>query len=182
MSYVLPAGRCEHEKQSGSMAVVALGNSLRSDDGIALAVLERLMAQGPPDRTCSFSLGTFTTLLSQCLSGHDKVVIIDAMHSGAKPGTVTVLDISQDNLDLIPVRARTSHAFSFADEMKTLSRDQLPGEIVFAGIEVAGCDWGEQLSTQMKLELPALTAQIKRLLDDMRVRPAVRFVEAEGTN
>lgn len=159
--------RCQHERENQAVAVIALGNILRGDDGIAMSVLECLRQEKVDKWICWFPLGTFLTLLPQCLCGHQNVVIIDAMHSGRTPGDLTLLDLSPDTRHAVPVRVRTSHGFSFVDELNTIPPSRLPKRIVFAGIEVAGGDWAEKPSMMLKLSSSSIASEIGKLIDDL---------------
>lgn len=155
---------CMHSGASSdeTLAVVALGNTLRRDDGIAVALLDRLDL--PPNcPVCRFSLGTFSTLLADCLQGHTQALIMDAVHTGGRPGTVTFLDLGPAVIAGTPCKARSTHGLSFIDEIK-LRQESIPKQIWFLGIESGDDSFGEELSLAMQLQLPALMDQTLKVI------------------
>lgn len=79
----------------GNVAVVAIGNILRSDDGLGSKFIEMLLARGVKARL--FDCGTapenyiFPILSASC----DTVVLVDAADMGIPAGQARVLDLDQ---------------------------------------------------------------------------------------
>jgi len=71
--------------------VVGIGSPIRGDDGVGLRVVERLRRRGLPAGVAAVDLGTGGLALLDVLAGHDRLVIVDAIISGAPPGTVMEL-------------------------------------------------------------------------------------------
>lgn len=148
------------------IAVIGLGNILRGDDGIAMAVLEQLQLSELSEllpRIRFFPLGTFSTLIGQCLRGRKKALIIDAVQTGTHPGTLILMDISPPLATLTPGRVRTTHGFSFLDEIK-IQQQFLPEQIWFLGIESDDCGSGVKLSAAMQLRLPELVQATRKVI------------------
>lgn len=156
--------RCHHGVMDNALAVVALGNSLRKDDGIALAVLDRLVSTHRLQGACYFPLGIHTGLLGRCLPSHTRAVIIDAYTSGAVSGSVSIFDISPGSLEVVPARAGSSHGLSFMDEILASGDEQLPRQILFIGIEVADVGWGEEPSQALLTQLPEIASRTAAIL------------------
>src|SRR4029079_18403604 len=79
----------------GRVVVAAFGNELRGDDGFGIAVLRRLEAS-PPTRhhVTLLEVGTAGLRLAQeLLTPCDRLIVIDAMTRGGRPGTVYVLRV-----------------------------------------------------------------------------------------
>lgn len=69
--------------------VLGLGNPLLEDDGTGLVLLERLRARGPWPPDVEFvDGGTWGLSLLPALEDADRVLILDAVRTGAAPGTV----------------------------------------------------------------------------------------------
>jgi hydrogenase maturation protease len=155
------------------IAVIGLGNTLRGDDGVAMALLEHLEISDTHDWHC-FPLGTFSTLIGQCFRGQKKALIIDAVHTGARPGTLILIDLSPPLSTLTQGRMRTTHGFSFLDEIQ-IHQQFLPEQIWFLGIESDECGAGEKLSAAMQLRLPQLVQETRKVLTCMAANEPVSF-------
>jgi hydrogenase maturation protease len=133
--------------------VIGVGNSLRGDDAAGLAAARRLGGiehEGDP-------LG-----LVDLWRGADIAVVIDAVRSGAKPGTVHGFDVGQAPL---PARLRGStstHAVGL-DEAIELARalGRLPRRLVVYGIEGERFDAGAALTPPVSAAVDAVVTGIR---------------------
>ncbi len=130
------------------MLVIGLGNELRGDDAAGLEVARRLNPEGFGVRVHA---GEAVDLL-EMWSGTDAVVLVDAVRSGASPGTVHRIDAGAEP---IPARLRrtSSHAISVAEAIE-LARalGRLPRRLVVYGIE------GREFSAGATLSPPVQSA------------------------
>ena len=114
--------------------VIGLGNAYRRDDAAGLEVAQRIRAAAVPGLRVLEHEGDPSWLV-ETWSDARRVFIVDAVASGASPGTVHRFDAAVD-----PPRAefahRGTHAVSVADAIE-LGRalDRLPGRLVVYGIE-----------------------------------------------
>lgn len=100
-------------------------------------------------------------------SAWDAVIVVDAVRSGAAPGTVTVLDVGPDGRDLASLGARVdpgpagTHGFGLAGAIE-LARalDRLPPRVVVVGIEAQGFDHGAPLSAEVRASVPSATEAV----------------------
>lgn len=149
----------------GTLALVAIGNVLRGDDGVAQAVCKAL-SKPMLDRVCRYELGSYTNLLIECLSGHESAIIIDSTCSGAEPGTTTIIDLKPIISTRSEMLLHSCHGFSLVDELQLARwRGLLPENMLFFGVEVANTDWGEGLSEILSQRIPDLAAELEQLID-----------------
>ncbi len=121
--------------------VIGLGNPVRADDGVGLAVArllrERLEGVDDIDVTELWAGGL---RLAEAMSGYDRAIVIDALCTGDKrPGSVCRLDLS----DLGSARTTTCvHDTSLPTAIEVWRRlgAPLPEEISVWGIEVESVD------------------------------------------
>ena len=124
------------------MLVIGIGNELRGDDAAGLEVARRLSSNEFEVREHA---GEGVDLL-EMWSGIDAVVLVDAVRSGAPPGTLHRIDASHE-----PVPARlsrtSSHAIGAAEAIE-LARalGRLPGTVVVYGVEGMDYSAGAELS------------------------------------
>jgi len=106
--------------------VLGIGNSLRSDDGIGIHVIEALRNEDLGHKI-DLKEGLSGLDILGAIAGYEKVIMIDAIKSGGEPGTVYKLSVG----DLYA--QKTLHTFSTHDfdipTMLKLGRDLYPGMI-----------------------------------------------------
>lgn len=119
--------------------IIGCGNSDRGDDGAGILVARRLRELGLDALEHS---GDGLALM-ELWSSDDEVILVDAMLSGANPGTVSTWDAIAHPLCAESYRCST-HAFGPREAIE-LARalDRLPARIQIYGIEAAGCEPGD---------------------------------------
>jgi len=123
--------------------VIGVGNPWRSDDGAGLAVAQHL--DGLTGATVLEREGEPAALID-AWEGARSLWLVDAVSSGAAPGTVHRLDAAEQSLPADMFRASTHH-LGLADAVE-LARalGRLPDQVVFYGIEGESFDAGEGLT------------------------------------
>lgn len=133
-----------------AVLVVGLGNRLRGDDGVGLAVTRRLEGRVEAAGVAVAELEGEGIGLLDAWEGAHGVVLVDCVRSGAAPGTV--LRFEATDLPL-PGDLRTSsstHAVGVAETIE-LARalGRLPRRLVVYGIEGESFDAGAPLSARV---------------------------------
>jgi hydrogenase maturation protease len=138
------------------MIVIGLGNEFRHDDAIGLIAARRLREYGVPSEEHEGDLAALMDLWKSA----DGVILIDAVASGAPPGTVHRLDVSVSPLNRELFRNST-HALGLADAVE-LSRTlgTLPPRVYVFGVEVRDLSAGVGLSPEVEGALPALLGEV----------------------
>lgn len=136
---------------SGGIVVIGVGNPLRGDDGVGLAIAARLAA-GLPEGVRVERCEQEPSRLIDAWSGADAAVLVDAVSSGSPPGTIHRFDATDAPVPAGVFRSST-HAFGLSDAIE-LSRalGSLPRRVVVYGVE------GADFSAGAKLTAAALTA------------------------
>jgi hydrogenase maturation protease len=139
--------------------VIGVGNSFRSDDAAGLRVVRELKEAGFDAATLVEHSGEGAALM-ETWKGAEAVILIDAVSSGAAPGTVHRLEPLIDPLPTAMFQHST-HAFSIPQAIE-LSRalNQLPARLVIFGIEGKDFQAGEQLSWEVAGILPEITRMV----------------------
>lgn len=70
------------------LAIVGCGNAARSDDGVGVAVVQRLLARPVPAGVALIDAGTAGMDVMLRVRGVAQVVIVDACRSGSEPGAI----------------------------------------------------------------------------------------------
>ena len=123
------------------LLVVGVGNQMRGDDAVGLAVARRVAGRGLDGVTVVESDGEPATLLA-AWEGAAAVVIVDAVSSGATPGTVLRFDAADGPVPAACFRHST-HLFGVAEaiELARVLR-KLPPRVIVIGVE--GASWEPQ--------------------------------------
>ncbi|MCC6803364.1 MAG: hydrogenase maturation protease [Anaerolineae bacterium] len=141
------------------MRCIGIGNLYRRDDGAGLYVAQRLRLEALPNLSVAEHDGEGTSLLD-ALSGADDVILIDALNSGAPPGTVVRFCVQDTPLPTGQF-GRSTHAFGVAEAVELArSLGQLPQRCTVYGIEGACFEWGMGLT-------PAVEKAARRLADEI---------------
>jgi hydrogenase maturation protease len=128
-----------------NLKVCCVGNRWRSDDAVALAIGELLRPRLPGEVDIDPHESEPTALLD-AWDDLDAVWVVDAVLSGASPGTIHRLDVSELPAPAELFRTSTHHV-SLA-EVVELARalGRLPSRVVIVGIEGDNFTVGEGLS------------------------------------
>jgi hydrogenase maturation protease len=146
------------------IVVIGVGNEYRSDDGAGIAVARRLRALFPTGVAILEESGEGTALM-QAWQGASWVMLVDAVRSGASPGTIHRLDARAAPMPMGFFHYST-HAFSVAEAVELArSLDQLPAHLVVYGIEGGNFAAGVELSPAVE---QAVEAAVERLAQEIR--------------
>jgi len=138
--------------------VIGIGNADRGDDAAGLVAARHIRDAAPPGVTVTELDGDQLTLLD-AWDGAADVYVVDAVCSGAEPGTVCRFDGSA------PLGARFkhrgTHIFSLADVVE-LGRalHRLPVRLRGYGIEGAAFELGAPLSLEAEAAARTVAEQI----------------------
>jgi hydrogenase maturation protease len=143
--------------------VIGIGNEWRSDDAVGLVVARRLAALDPTMRVTAH--GGEPVDLIDAWTDEDEVILVDAVESGARPGTVHRVEAAERDPAGAPARGST-HALGVAEAIalgRALGR--LPGRLLLFGIEGGRFDAGASMS-------PAVERAAEELAHELRDRLA----------
>lgn len=124
--------------------VIGIGNRWRRDDAAGLLVLDALRDRLAPDVSLVESDGEPTRLIDAFAEG-EFVVMVDAVKTGAEPGTVH--RFTSDELPVGIGIGQSSHLVGLTGTIE-LGRllGKLPNGLVLIGIEATDFDHGEGVS------------------------------------
>jgi len=146
---------------TASRLVIGVGNALRGDDAVGLAVADRVRARVPDD-VAVLEVEQEPTRLLDAWDGADVAVVVDACSAGGAPGTIHRFDVGDSPLPARVFRSST-HAFGVGDAVE-LSRalDRLPARVVVYGIEGGDFGAGAGLSSPVESAVEAVAEAIVR--------------------
>ena len=127
------------------MKVICVGNPWRCDDGVGLLAAAALRKRLPEEVEVLEREGEPSALVD-AFGDADAVWVVDAVSSGAEPGTIHRLDAAAGPLPAELFAASTHHLG--LPEAVELARalGRLPARLVVFGIEGARFDVGDEIS------------------------------------
>lgn len=169
------------EAQSRTL-LLALGNPIRSDDGVGIVAL-RCLEKDPrvPSAVDLLEGGTKGLELVSYLSGISRLLVLDAVDVGAAAGTI--VSIRQTELCSLPGNGNV-HDLALADILNALRLlGQEPQETVLLGVQPETTELGTSLSKRVESSLPnfveAIIAQLSQWISCQGV-PACDAAESAG--
>ena len=160
---VCPGERIAHMKT----IVIGLGNPILGDDGVGWVVAEEVMKQLPPDLDVDvdrLSLGGIS--LMERLIGYDRAILIDALVSECKPGSVIVSRLEELS-DSSTFHLTSTHDMTLQNAMK-LGRQmgaKLPKDLTVIGISAKHIyDFREELSLPVHEAVPKAAQLVLEML------------------
>jgi hydrogenase maturation protease len=116
------------------VVVIGVGNALRGDDGVGPAVAERVRAEIPAGVEVTVCEEEPTRLI-EAFGGADVAVVVDAVSTGAAPGTLHRFDASDAPVPSRELRSST-HALGIGETLE-LARalGRLPRRTIVFGVE-----------------------------------------------
>jgi hydrogenase maturation protease len=150
--------------------IIGIGNRNRGDDGVGLFVAERLREFGLP----ALAYEGDPLALAHLWRPDDHVLLIDAVVTGAPPGTLHLADASEVSLKRTP--SASSHGFDVAQGIE-LARilDRLPASLRVRGIEAENLDMRVGLSAPVQEAAAGVIEQILRELSLFRESSSADF-------
>jgi hydrogenase maturation protease len=139
--------------------VIGVGNSLRGDDGVGLAVAAALEARVPPG-VAVVPCEQEPSRLLDAWEGAQAAIVVDAATSGDEPGTIRRFDASDAAIPAGVFRSST-HAFGVGDAIE-LARalGRLPQHVLVYGVEGTQFDAGEPLTAPVEAAVEQVAAAV----------------------
>jgi hydrogenase maturation protease len=140
-----------------NIAVLGLGNLMLTDDGIGIHAIRILSVDSRLPRSVQIiEGGTLGLDLLHSLRGVTHLLAVDAVDTGAAPGTLS--RFVDGGLADLPI-GKSVHLLGFADLLGSLRLlEDAPLEVVLLGIQPESTDWGVSLS-------PIVDAALHDLVD-----------------
>lgn len=143
--------------------VVGIGSTIRGDDGVGVQAVRQFKARCP-ESVEVIELGTAGLSLLDFVEGFDRLVIIDAILTGAAPGTVHELTGEEV--------AKTVHlgVGHEADLPTALSLGQklsrhMPADVVVVAVEAADTTtFSEELTPEVAFAIPEVLERVERIV------------------
>jgi hydrogenase maturation protease len=149
-----------------STVIIGIGNPVLSDDSVGLRIARELRHRVIARDVEIVELCTGGMRLVEAMAGYDRAIVVDAMESGARPGTVHQLDSAG-----LPMTrgAHSTHHGGLAEAMEVgrIAGLRIPGEIRVWGIEAADVEtFSESLTPSVEEAVDTVVEGVLRSLQE----------------
>ncbi|MCU0651317.1 MAG: HyaD/HybD family hydrogenase maturation endopeptidase [Candidatus Omnitrophica bacterium] len=134
--------------------IIGCGNLLMQDEGIGVHLVRHLQGQKLPDDVELVDGATGGFDLLEVIKEAQKVIIVDAIKAGGKPGDIYRFGPEDYQTESFP---HTSlHDVSLKDIFEIIKLTGKLPQITIFGVEPKTIDWGMELTDEVKVVLPRL--------------------------
>jgi hydrogenase maturation protease len=150
-----------NEINPGNALLIGIGNEYRSDDSMGVAIARKIRERKLSSVCIKEESGEGAALM-EAWQGFENVILVDAVSSGAKPGTIYRIDAKKER---VPSKFfhYSTHAFGVAEAIELArAMKTLPQELVVYGIEGADFTAGIRLSPVVQESAGQVVEQIMK--------------------
>ena len=139
--------------------IIGVGNLYRSDDAVGILIARKLKDRVSDRVSIKEQSGEGTSLMDSWQE-HDRVCVVDAVSSGAPPGSIHRMDASKE-----PIPSKffscSTHDFGVAEAIEMArALDQLPRQLQLFGVEGENFQPGEMLSAEVERAMELVVDEI----------------------
>ncbi|MGY6555277.1 MAG: HyaD/HybD family hydrogenase maturation endopeptidase [Wenzhouxiangella sp.] len=147
--------------------IIGIGNSLLTDDGAGVHVIEQLKQADLPDSVELVDGGTLGFALLEMVESAQRLIVVDAAQLDAEPGTVKSFR-NQDMDVYLTSRKRSSvHEVNLLDIMAAAKfRGLMPREYALVGIQPSCMDWGSEPTEPVARGVAEATRLVLAMIDE----------------
>jgi len=146
--------------------VLGIGNTLLSDEGVGVRVVEYLR-HACADRDDLFFMdgGTLSFTLADTIAQHRQLVVVDAARLEGPPGSVAVFE-GEAMDQRLRGGLQSVHEVGLSDLMDIARlTDTLPAKRALVGISPDSLDWGEALQPAVAAAVPVAAKAVLEVVD-----------------
>ena len=145
--------------------VLAIGNSLLTDEGVGIHALQALQDKYPePEGVTYMDGGSLSFTLAGAVEDTDNLIVIDATQLKSKPGTVDCM-VNEEMDSFLGSCKRSVHEVGLLD-LLDISRltGNLPERRALVAIQPDVIDWGDKPTESVAAAIPVLVDKIIHLM------------------
>ena len=113
--------------------VIGVGNLLRTDDGVGIHVIKALEELHLGIDTLDAAMGSVEIL--DAMRGYDGVVIVDAIETGAEPGTIFRVNLTRGEEPPVVAHSHGTDLITTLQLGRQLYGEEMPREIILLAVE-----------------------------------------------
>ena len=151
-------------KLHGKVVIMGIGNLLLKDEGIGVHALHALKRENElPENVELVDAGTSTLDALQMFDDLDRLIVIDAVKGGGKPGTIYKFKPGET---CSANRATTSlHQLGFIEALSIAERlGKAPRDVIIIGVEPKEVSSGLELSPEIAEKIPKIIQLARKMV------------------
>ncbi len=136
------------------LTIIGCGNLNRKDDGVGIAVVQKLQAfrsKWPKGKVQLFDSGTAGMDIMFQARGSDALIIIDASNSNSDPGQI--FEVPGSELEALPEPSYNLHDFRWDNALyagRKIFKEEFPADVTVYLIEAETLEFGIGLSDSVE--------------------------------
>jgi len=145
--------------------VLAIGNTLLTDEGVGIHALQALQEQYPePAGVTYMDGGSLSFTLAGAVEDADNLIVIDATQLKSEPGTVDCM-VNEEMDNFLGSCKRSVHEVGLLD-LLDISRltGNLPERRALVAIQPDVIDWGDKPTESVATAIPVVVDKIRDLM------------------
>lgn len=152
--------------------VLGIGNTLLTDEGVGVHVLDHLASEPLPEDVELLDGGTLSFTLAGPIEDAEALVVVDAASLQAPPGTLQVFEGEAMDAFLMGNRKSSVHEVGLTDlRAIALLAGHWPRHRALVAIQPQVVDWGEAPTPAVAAAIPRATAAIQHLIRSWNHEP-----------
>ncbi|KAF0100087.1 MAG: hydrogenase 1 maturation protease [bacterium] len=161
---------CEVFFMAMKTLVLGIGNTLLSDEGVGIHVLQALSAGAPlPEDVELMDGGTLSFTLAGPIEEADALIVVDAAHIKAEPGAWRLFEGEAMDAFLLGNRKSSVHEVGLTDlRAIAILAGHWPEKRALLAIQPQVVDWGEAPTPAVAEAIPPVCAAIRGLIEGWR--------------
>jgi hydrogenase maturation protease len=151
--------------------ILGIGNTLLSDEGVGIHVLDALAKMDLPwEEIDLIDGGTLSFTLAVPIEEADSLVVVDAAQLKSPPGTLHLFKGDEMDRFLLGQRKSSVHEVGLTDLM-AIARltESWPEKRALLAIQPEKLDWGDAPTKSVQSAIPEACRQIAALLEEWHV-------------
>ena len=152
--------------------VLAIGNTLLTDEGVGIHALQALEKLHPElDGVTYMDGGTLSFTLAGAVEDADNLIVLDATQLKSEPGTVDCM-VNEDMDQFLGSCKRSVHEIGLLD-LLDISRltGNLPEKRALVAIQPDVIDWGEYPTEKVAAAIPVVVDKVLALMQEWTTTP-----------
>lgn len=147
--------------------IIGIGNSLLTDDGAGVHVIERLQQADLPAGVELVDGGTLGFALLEMVESARRLIVVDAAQLDAEPGTVQSFRNQDMDIYLTSRKRSSVHEVNLLDIMSAAKfRGLMPRDYALVGIQPACIDWGSEPTAAVARGVAEATRVVMDMIDE----------------
>lgn len=154
-----------------NILVLGIGNTLLSDEGVGVHVVQALLnpPNGPRDDVDYLDGGTLSFTLAGPIQSADALIVIDAAQLNEAPGALRIFLGEDMDRFMNSNRKSSVHEVGLSDLRSiAILAGHWPEKRALLGIQPQKLDWGETPTDDVSAAIPLACRQVNSLIDGWR--------------